>query len=290
MGRVVGGDALTAVCALAAAIADREVRASARLLEDLGLDSIQFAELVFATEELAGRDAPEDLIETWATVADLAAFVTVAREQAAGQVGEAAVVRQPGDRGGPPLPLVSGRHVALVSLTDPLLTALHAAMTGPGDGFRYRFHGGVPNPQEFVSVLLNGSLVSFALTTLDGSLVGFVGCSNADLGSGFAHIEAFILPEFRACGWWVEGLVLFVEHVFMHFDLRKLYLESSVLSVPQFESALDRLVRVEGSLREHQYFAGRFVDVLICALYRDDFFASEIRRTVIASLQSSPRR
>ncbi len=69
----------------------------------------------------------------------------------------------------------------------------------------------------------------------------------------------------------VEGFLLFIQYVFDHFSFRKLYFE-----VPEFNDALlqgmdGHPLRREGNLVGHQYHAGRFWDMRIWALYRDDW-------------------
>jgi hypothetical protein len=48
-------------------------------------------------------------------------------------------------------------------------------------------------------------------------------------------------------------------------------------------TALSGLLKLEGRLVEHEYHAGGRVDLLVLALYRDDFYASKIYRWATTS-------
>jgi len=69
-------------------------------------------------------------------------------------------------------------------------------------------------------------------------------------------------------GLMVEGFLVFVQYLFDHFDLLKVYLE-----VPEFNRSLvagteGTLLLREGELRDHHYFGDRRWALFVYALYR----------------------
>jgi hypothetical protein len=67
------------------------------------------------------------------------------------------------------------------------------------------------------------------------------------------------------------GLALFLRYVFTCWNFRKLYMEVAEYNYEQFSSGAGRFFEVEGRLREHFYYGGRYWDKLILTLSRETF-------------------
>ena len=251
---------------------------NARLVEDLGLDSLTRFELLSSLEEALDEALPEKLFESFVCVDDVLELVRLR----AGQRHDEAVGLDLPSREHSLDPPTEGRHVRLASVEPHHLPLLHRWMTDPASGYRWRFRGGVPSPDDFAAVLWANSLATFALeSTETGELIGLCSASSADFRNGYAYGSAFLAPRYRNAGWPAEGVVLFTNYVFHHFQLRKLYIEALEFNVEQFGSALGTLLHVEGRLAQHEFYGDSFVDMIVMGLYRDEFMASNLRATVV---------
>jgi hypothetical protein len=65
------------------------------------------------------------------------------------------------------------------------------------------------------------------------------------------------------------GVNLFIDHVFTCWNFRKVYFETTEYNYPQFASGEGRLFELEGRLRGHRFYGGRYWDELILATSRE---------------------
>ena len=66
-------------------------------------------------------------------------------------------------------------------------------------------------------------------------------------------------------------MLLFFDYLFTVFNIRKLYAEVLEFNFGQFASGAEHVFKVEGRLTDHDWYDGRYWDMLVLALYRDDF-------------------
>lgn len=154
-----------------------------------------------------------------------------------------------------------------VELRPPLpgdLEWLYAAACDPSVGLTWRLMGSIPSIERFSSVLWAGVECQFVLWSKETvQRLGLVQMIRYDPRSATAHLSFFLAASHQDLGWPLEGVLLFVDYVFRVYPLRKLYLESLRPAFDQFASAVGRHLEVEGILRDHDVFDGRFVDLLI---------------------------
>ena len=93
------------------------------------------------------------------------------------------------------------------------------------------------------------------------------------------HPNAYLLAEkcrqlhsadraaVTASGMGALAVAMFARYLFHTFPLVKLYLEVPGYNWDQVSSGEDRLFKVEGVLRDHEYYAGRAWDKYLCAIY-----------------------
>jgi len=72
----------------------------------------------------------------------------------------------------------------------------------------------------------------------------------------------------------IEALGLFINYLFDTFPLRKLYGEVPGFNLESFVSARGRIFREEGRQRDHEWMFGRYWDLVIVAVWRDDWEVS----------------
>ena len=70
-----------------------------------------------------------------------------------------------------------------------------------------------------------------------------------------------------------EVIVVFLRYAFSVLDLRKVYAETTGFSLAGAQEIVDRFdsLREEGRLADHHYLGGRFWDLIVLAIYADQF-------------------
>jgi RimJ/RimL family protein N-acetyltransferase len=109
-----------------------------------------------------------------------------------------------------------------------------------------------------------------ARTAGKGEPAGHVVAYDADLAQGHASIGALFTPDHAGTGQAAEVTAVFVRYLFHTFRLHKLYLEVPGFNWPQVRSGAGRFFHVEGVLRDHDHYAGRYWDSYVCAIYPDE--------------------
>jgi RimJ/RimL family protein N-acetyltransferase/aryl carrier-like protein len=240
----------------------------AHLTDDLRLDSIQRLEL---TAWLAGRGVDVDGLGAGepGTVADARELLA-----SAGVAAEPAGRRRPVRGGAPgrdqprPARLRDGRFV-LRPVTAEYTQFLYELAISEEVGFRWRFRGAVPTQETFAAGLNQGVLAQFVVTIpATGEPVGLVVAYNADMSRGVAHLAAVFVPAYVLSGLGVGAVDLFVRHLFQVWNLRKLYMEMPEYNFELIASGAGERFDVEGRLRDHNYYDGRFWDEYVLAVYR----------------------
>lgn len=171
------------------------------------------------------------------------------------------------------LPIV-GRRVSLRPVTPgdtPFIMEME--LTGP-NAVAYRHRGQAVSPEQFQGLLWHGVLCQFIVVRNGDQMpCGLVVCYGADFRNGHASIAAIFRPDLHRAVWPLEGIDLFFEYIFTVFPMRKLYAESSGLTNSNFASGLSPVLKCEATLREHDWFDGRYWDKHIYAIYRDEWRA-----------------
>lgn len=167
-------------------------------------------------------------------------------------------------------PVRDGRHVR----ARPILPADYgwvyevAVLTDTGS--HWRLHGQTPPYEAFAStVLFENAAATYLLERRStGERMGLVQLVNHHAGARNGFLTAFLVPEYRALGWPMEGIVLFADFVFSAYNLEKLYLESLSDEAARYRSLVGRFLVEEGRLRSHRLVHGRWMDAHLFALYR----------------------
>jgi RimJ/RimL family protein N-acetyltransferase len=166
---------------------------------------------------------------------------------------------------------LEGRRVYLRPVTDADYGFLFALSTDEATGFRWRFRGETPSPETFAHGIWHNVIAQFIVCSIaTDEPVGHVLAFNANLRHRHAQIAMVVRPDRAGRSWALEGAELFIDYVFANWEFRKLYAEVVDFNLPQFSSITDLpMFEVEGRLREHEYYRGRYWDVLIIALRRE---------------------
>jgi hypothetical protein len=180
---------------------------------------------------------------------------------------------------------LAGRWAALRGLGIDDEPAINEILAAPGNLHRYRYRGATPGPAQLHHDLWAGVLAQFVICRRnDPTPVGLVSAFNANLFDGHAHLGVCLDPTVHRRGWPLEAVGLFVEHLFQCFELRKLYAQLGESTSSCFRSAIGDLLVEEARLRDHHYYAGRYEDSVIYALWRSRWFDPDLhhRRLLLA--------
>ncbi|THJ76358.1 phosphopantetheine-binding protein [Candidatus Frankia alpina] len=267
-------------------LADSVIGGGSRLHEDLGLDSFRLLELCLYVIEL-GVDLSEANWLEIETVGELysryragpPAAATPQPRGAAGTGGAvpavAGTATATADALTPPPPRFAGRFLRLMPVLPASTPFLYELAVTPEIGFRWRYRGSVPSYPQFEQELWQGVLTQFLIESIETARpVGHAICYNPEFTLGYAYVGAAISADYTGSGLAVEALDLFVRYIFDIWPFRKLYFEVPEFNYPQFAGA-DRknspggALEIEGRLRKHDFYHGRYWDRLILAVYRD---------------------
>jgi RimJ/RimL family protein N-acetyltransferase len=167
---------------------------------------------------------------------------------------------------------MTGRHVRLRAVFPSDYEYLYALATHEKLGWRWRYRGTTPNPEVFQQNLWQTTVVQFVVERIeDGRSIGHVQAFDADDRNGFCHIGILLDPAVERSGWALEALLLFLDYLFTVFTYRKIYAEVVEFNYEQFASGANSVFKVEGRFKDHDWHAGRYWDLIVLALYRQDF-------------------
>ena len=161
------------------------------------------------------------------------------------------------------------RRIRLRVITERDRAFLYELMTSPQSGGRVRFAGATPSPEKIASSLWDSVLAQFVIEGFNSQKpLGLVAITSPNFRDGFAYISALGPPETQGRGLIAEGVLLGFHYAFTTWPFRKIYMEATEESYTAFKSGLGRFFVEEGRLKEHAFWNGRFIDVLILAVYR----------------------
>ncbi len=248
---------------------------NARLTDDLALDSLAMMSLLTWLET---RGIVVGDHSTLTTVDDILSLLD--RKATSGAIS----LRIVGDlKGAPPSPVdlptlpeshsplqpvLSSHAVRLTPIVQSDLDFLYELTIQPQTGFRWRYRGTPPSPEQFAADLWTHVLVQFVARRVGGNQpVGQVVAYGADQTMRHAYVGAVFQPSFAGTGLAAQAVAVFVRYLFHSFPFRKLYLEIPGFNWSELRSGQDRIFSVEGVLRDHYYYAGREWDKYLCAIY-----------------------
>lgn len=141
--------------------------------------------------------------------------------------------------------------------------------------YRWIFRGRQPTPETVRSNLGRADVIPHIVERVsDGKPIGYTVAYDVSHRNGHTHIGTVIDPEHIGSGVGISATILFVDYIFAVFPMRKLYLRSIEYSFAHYRDLVRRdYARIEGVLRDYEYFGGRYWDVYVVALDRDRFMA-----------------
>jgi RimJ/RimL family protein N-acetyltransferase len=153
------------------------------------------------------------------------------------------------------------------------LPLLYDSAMDPRWNWRYRYRGYTQSFQEFVNGIWSGSACQYIVERrADSMAVGHLSLYGMRPEAGIASFAVTRIATSAAPSTdMFEGLLLFLGLCFRNWPLRKIYAEVPGFNWSQFEIAEHYLLDVEGVLKSHDYYAGRYWDQRIVAIYRERY-------------------
>jgi RimJ/RimL family protein N-acetyltransferase len=168
------------------------------------------------------------------------------------------------------LPPMGTHRIRLRSLAERDRAFLYDLMTSPAAGGRVRFGGATLSPDKMLSSLWESVLAQFIIAAADsGAPLGLVATTSPNFRDGFAYLSALGAPEVQGRGVVAEGALLGLNYAFLTWPFRKIYMEATEDSYRAFRHGLGVFFSEEGRLRDHTFWNGRYVDMVILAVYRE---------------------
>lgn len=128
--------------------------------------------------------------------------------------------------------------------------------------------GQTPAPGTWPEVLWAGVPVQMTVRShWSETRLGIVRATNLDLRERHAYLDAVFDPSALATGWVLEGIGVFIDHLFGAWPLRKLYAEVSAPVWQRLGTAPARLLDIEGCLRGHRWVSGNREDVYVVSIH-----------------------
>lgn len=193
-----------------------------------------------------------------------------------------------------PAPLLEGERTRLRPMGPGDLPFVAALASTPENLWTWRQRGATYSQEAFAELVSSGALCQFVVQRrASGQPIGHVAAVAPDHRNGHAHLTVLYDGNARAgVGWRLEGLVLFVNYLFQTFPLRKLYAEVPEFNMARFASGAGRFFAEEGRLREHEFLAGTYWDLLIIAIHRRlfaDLADGPLRKVLRSPTDRGPR-
>jgi RimJ/RimL family protein N-acetyltransferase len=161
-----------------------------------------------------------------------------------------------------------GRHLALRPLRTGDIDALYGIICSDDIAFRFRFHGVVPTIEAFANSLSRDVLTQYVIDNGPNNPMGLMVAYAVNPRDQFCYLAGVVSPTLTGSGLGAEALIVFANHLFCTYGLRKIYVEAPDYALGQYRSAIDMgLVTEEAKLVEHTFLDGRWWDQRILALY-----------------------
>jgi len=150
-------------------------------------------------------------------------------------------------------------------------------------GWKWRWRGHHPSPEEFIQRLWADVLVQYVVVdSSNATPVGLVQAYNHSVSAQHCFITALFEPRVHRQGWPLQAVETLVDRLFGEWKMRKVYAEANEVNLPSVRSGIGRLFVQEAHLRRHIQLGGDLVDSYTLAAYRHQWLANRSSRVGLA--------
>jgi hypothetical protein len=155
-----------------------------------------------------------------------------------------------------------GRRVILRSVVAEGERWIYEAAVSEEDGYRWRLRGQVIPYDKFMEQLWSDVLCQYVVSARggDGQALALLQAYKSDFRNGHAHVSVLLRKNYQQAGWPLEGVVLFLNHLFKVWNFRKIYFEGPEFTMGTMGSGAGVLFEEEGRYHQHEYHDGEFHD------------------------------
>lgn len=165
---------------------------------------------------------------------------------------------------------LSGRWTRLDLVDLASLVRFADGLLGDESAHRWPLKGVHNSVESVADELLGLPDPKFVVRTRSGTEpLGLALLVGLDRRSGWCQAGLVLRSGAWRLGWPIEGMLLFVHHLFEVEGLRKIYLDTPSSALDRFGSLVGNWVQEEGVLREHHYVDGCFQDIHLLSITRD---------------------
>lgn len=190
-------------------------------------------------------------------------------------------------------PYTATRRVRLRLIAEGDQALLYHLMSSPHAGGRVRFAGATPSPERVAASLWENVLAQFVVEgAASREPLGLVAITSPNFRDGFSYISVLGMEEAQGSGLVMEGVLLGIHYAFCTWPFRKIYMEATESSYRMFRSGIGRYFDEEARFRQHAFWNGAYMDVVILALYRETWarVAPDMARRLGAVTAQSEQR
>lgn len=122
-----------------------------------------------------------------------------------------------------------------------------------------------------ISTVYHKYMIILSLT--NNTPLGFIYSYDYNTENQYIYTAIFIAEKFRKTT--VGGIagIIFFNYLFKYFPIRKVYCTVYSYNGMSLKVLNNAGFKIEGILKEHKYFDGKYHDMNIMALYRDDLYS-----------------
>jgi RimJ/RimL family protein N-acetyltransferase len=190
---------------------------------------------------------------------------------------------EPLDRRDPQGPTLVGRRVRLTPVALRHYDLLYEWVAR--EEIPWQWRGRPVSPEGLRETMWADCLFHYVVESRESPRpIGLVSAYGANFHHQTCYLQAGLLAPYQRRGWPFEAVGLGLSVVFVRYNLRRVYAQTTSDTFGQFASGEGVWFDVEGRLREAVYVNGRFLDSLILTTTRDRW-DTRIRPLVERALQ-----
>jgi RimJ/RimL family protein N-acetyltransferase/acyl carrier protein len=237
-------------------------------LDEIGIDSIHRVEILVLVAELGVLLPEDDALGANSLRGYYEAYRACAADHGLDRVPSKPRTVRHGEVG---MPRFSGAYTRMRPVMEADALFLYELSTQDENIVRWRYRGILPPFEQFRASLWQGVLTQAVISLkVSGEDIGLVTAYGADLHNNHVSLGAVFKADVHGTGLPVEAVRVFRDYLFNTWNIVKVYLEVPEYNLPQFDSVGMGEAREEGRFRAHLYYAGRYWDQYVFAMYRPE--------------------